>query len=484
MTNAPHAGGSGSKGARTTLIGQWLKFAIQLASTVVLARILSPGEFGLFAMIVAFSGLATLLGDFGLSSAAMQAKTLSNQQRSNLFWINSLIGALCSGLILLSAPYIAEFYGQPALFSAIQILAPTFLLQAGVSQLAANAARSLKFSLLARVDVASQLVGFLTALALALSGAGVMALVAQQLAIAISMLAALGIAGQWLPLLPRRAEMMPLLKFGANSLLVQLLTYVTSNVDTVLLGRFWGPAALGLYDRAYQFYRMPIQQIATPLTRVVIPMLSRRQDDLRWVTGKLVDIQKLIAYFVAGTFIILASTAWSMVTLLLGESWLPAAPILAVLSLGGVFQAMGYVYYWAFLITNQTGVQLRASLITRSLMVVLIVFGAFLGPIGVATAVALGLASNWAILSGKPMRATGLDTRLLRRAVLRPISVHLAANLPTLLVGLLFAGTMPAILTLALQVLTAASLYFALACFNPGFRNDLAKIVVIIRKAF
>jgi PST family polysaccharide transporter len=483
MSDEGFGAGSAARGAKATLLGQWLKFAVQLAATVILARLLSPSEFGLFSMIIAFAGLATLLGDFGLSSAAMQAKSLSNQQRSNLFWMNTGIGVLCSVAAFLCAPLIAGFYGQPRLTEAVQILAPTFLLQAAISQLTANAARSLKFKLLAQIDVSAQLVGFGTALVLAISGAGVTALVAQQVAIALWTLSTLSIAGRWVPKLPRRAEMKSLVGFGVNSFLVQLLTYVSSNVDSVLIGRFWGPVPLGLYDRAYQLFRMPIQQVATPLTRVILPMLSRRQDDRTWVSEKLVQIQRIVAYVVGGVFVVLGSMAWSVIGVLLGENWLQAAPILAILALGGVFQSIGYVYYWAFLITNQTGVQLRASVLTRSLMVVFIAFGVFFGPIGVAAAVAAGLITNWIILSRWPMKATGLDVCSLVLAVVRPISIHLLVNIPSAVFGVIYVGVIPSLSLLAIQLAIVLFLYSCVGVFYKGFREDLKTIVVILRKA-
>lgn len=484
MSNEGFGAASGAKGAKATLLGQWAKFGVQLTSTIVLARLLSPTDFGQFSMIVAFAGLATLLGDFGLSSATMQSKSLSDQQRSNLFWINFAIGLLCSIAIYLCAPVIAAFYAQPSLQIAIQGLAPTFLFQAAISQLTANAARSLKFKLLAQIDVSAQLVGFIVAFTLATAGAGVSALVAQQVAIAAWTLLVLSVAGRWIPRIPRKAEMASLLRFGTNSFLVQLLTYLSSNVDSILIGKFWGPGPLGLYDRAFQLYKMPVQQIATPLTRVVLPLLSRRQDDRAWVSDKLVQIQKIVAYSVGGIFVIIASTAVPVVGVLLGENWLPAGPILSVLAVGGVFQAIGYVYYWAFLITNQTGVQLRASIVTRTVMIALIAAGVLLGPIGVAIAVAAGLLSNWLILSRWAMKATKLNVRLLVIAALRPLTIHVLANVPSATISVVYSGVIPLLSLLFIQLASIVLMYLLIVTLHRGFRDDIRSIIKILRSAF
>lgn len=474
---------SAARGAKATLVGQWLKFGVQLLATVVLARLLLPADFGLFSMVVAITGLASLLGDFGLSSATMQARQLTNQQRSNLFWINVSIGALCTITVWAAAPLIAELYRQPLIVDVARTLAPVFILQGAVSQLTANAARAAKYRSLAAVDVSAQIVGFLIAGYLALAGKGVLALVGQQLAVAAWTVSILLIGGRWCPQVPRSAPMRALLRFGTNSFLVQLLTYVSSNVDSVVIGRYWGAASLGLYDRAYQLFRMPIQQIASPLTRVVLPVLSKRQDDRQWVSLKLVEIQRLMAYVIGGLFVFAAASAPSVIEVLLGSNWLPSAPIFGILALGGFFQAIGYVYYWSFLITNKTGLQLKFSIVTRTLMVLLILGGVSFGPLGVAVGVALGLLANWVVLSLGPMKHTGLNVRDLVVAAIRPVFVHIAANAPGYLLSLSYSGHFPALYLLLLQIVSVLCAYLLVGlCYEP-LRKDVSCMYALLRKA-
>lgn len=483
MTATAEISGPAAKGAKATLLGQWLKFCIQFASTIVLARILSPNDFGQFAMIVAIAGLATLIGDMGLSTASIQAKILTRRQQSNLFWLNLLVGALCGLATYAFAPAIADFYRQPVLVDAMRALAPVFVIQSGLAQFTASATRRRKFKLLAGVDVSGQLVAFAVALTFALAGAGVMSLIAQQLALAVWALLVLAAAGGWRPGLPGRAPMRPLLGFGINSFLVQLLTYVSSNVDSVLLGKVWGPGALGIYDRAYQLFRMPIQQIATPLTRVVLPILSPRQDDLGWVSRKLEEIQRMMAYAIGGAFIIGAATAPALIEIVLGEKWKEAAPVFAILAIGGLFQSIGYAYYWSFLVTNKTGIQLRYSLITRSLMVAFIAIGVLWGPIGVAVGVTSGLFANWAVLSLWPMKRTGLDVRALVSAAIRPLVVHLGANIPVFWLGLAMAPDLSKWPVFGLQIGLSLLCYSLIIAISRSVRTDVVCILSNLKKA-
>ncbi len=161
--------------------------------------------------------------------------------------------------------------------------------------------------------------------------------------------------------MPQVMSSAPLMRFGGNALGVQLVTYVTSNVDTVLIGRFWGPLALGAYDRAYQIFRLPMQQIAAPVTRVALPVLSRvtePADFSRYVQRA----QRGLAYGMGGAYFLAAALAAPGVELVLGPGWGSTTTILRVLALGGPFQALGFVYSWVFLARALTRVQLEVGL--------------------------------------------------------------------------------------------------------------------------
>ena len=202
---------SAALGARVALLAQVARFGIQLIGIVWLARLLSPDDFGVVAMGAAFTALAVIVGDFGFSQAVMQARELSNQQASNLFWINVSVGAAFTTATLVASGPISGFYDDPRVELCLRGLAPLFLLQSLSSQHAAGLARMLKFRPLAIADVGSTALGLALAVLLALVGAGFWALVLQQAGTALARFVILFTLGKWRPSLPGRAPMASLL---------------------------------------------------------------------------------------------------------------------------------------------------------------------------------------------------------------------------------------------------------------------------------
>ncbi|QHC67100.1 oligosaccharide flippase family protein [Rathayibacter sp. VKM Ac-2759] len=415
--------GDAARGAATTLGGQWLRFVLQLAALAVLARILSPEDYGVISMVLAIAGVATLLGDFGLSMASIQSSDVSDVQRSNLLWINVGLGVVLSGLVFLLAHPIAAFYGRDELVHVCQVLASVFLVNSIAAQFKAEVSRKFRFRWLAASDVAAQLVASAAAVALALAGAGYWALVAQQVLIALVTLLVLLIGARWLPGLPRKtAGMRSFLSFGANTVGVQFVNYISGNADSVLIGRVWGAGALGVYDRAYQIFRMPLQQIAAPMTRVAFPVLSKMKDDPgfeRYVQRA----QLVLAYVMGGVFFAAAALADPLIELALGDGWDQSKVIFRILAVGGVFQALGFVYYWVFLAKALTGLQLRYSVLSRSLMVAFMAVGVVWGPVGVAIGSTAGLILNWVVLTLFAVPKADIDVRTLAVQAIRPLAL-------------------------------------------------------------
>ncbi len=267
------------RGGLVTVGGQAGRVLVQLVSVVVLSRLLSPGDFGLVAMVTALVGLAALLGDFGLSLAAIQATEATHQQRTNLFWLNAAIGAATSLVVLAVSPLIQAFYGVEEVGGIARALAVTFLLSALSAQFRAEATRRLRFTALAVVDLVAPALGLVAAVVLALAGAGFEALVAQQIAVVAAQLVLLVVLAAWLPGLPRRTAGMPASSASAATTCCCRCSPTPARTSTRSSSASrTGPAVLGTYNRAVQLFRLPVQQLAAPLTRVALPMLARVTD--------------------------------------------------------------------------------------------------------------------------------------------------------------------------------------------------------------
>ncbi len=402
------------RGSGIVLLSQAVRVALQFISLVVLARLLSPKDFGLVAMVISVVGVADLLRDFGLSAAAVQARTVSGEERTNLFWVNAALGAACTVVISACAPLIQDLYDEPALVSIVLALAWTFFLSGLNTQFRADLTREMRYFPLAATDVLAQTTALVVAIGCAVAGLGVWSLVAQQLTQAGLTLLGNGLFAQWVPGLPRRGvSLRRFYRFGGNLLATQLLTYLTKNVDNIALGIVRGPVQLGYYSRAYQLLMAPLNQINAPLTGVALPVLSRVQDDLQRLQHYLARAQLVGCYVTATVFAVAAGLSEPLILLLFGDRWAPTAPIFGVLAVGGIFRSIQQVAYWTYLASGHTGAQLRMILLTRPLMIVLMLAGLPWGPMGVAVGHSVGFAMFWWISTLHAGRVTGVASRLL-----------------------------------------------------------------------
>jgi len=393
---APRLGARAAGGAFVTMAGQGVRVAVQFGGIILLARLLTPHDYGLMAMVTAIVGAAEILRDFGLSSAAIQAKEVSRQQRDNLFWINTGIGLVLAVAVFAGANALAAFYHEPALVQISQALAVTFLLSGMTTQFRAHLSRGLRFGQLAVSDVGAQVAGLCAAVAAALAGLGFWALVLQQVVQAGVQLLLTVACARWLPRgYDRAAPMRQFLGFGWNLMLAQLLGYASRNVGQVIIGARTGAEALGLYNRAFQLLMMPLNQINAPATTVALPVLSQLQDERERFTAFLVRGQTVMVHLIVATFAFACAQALPLMVLVLGEQWRPAVPLFQWLTAGGVFQTTAYAAYWVFLAKGLMGAQLRYSVVTRVLLIACIFAGSWWGVEGVAAGYSFGLLVMW-----------------------------------------------------------------------------------------
>jgi O-antigen/teichoic acid export membrane protein len=430
-------GRAAARGAGIAVGAQGARFILQIASLVVLSRLLTPTDFGLVAMVTAVLGIAEILRDFGLSSAAVQAKTLSDAQRSNLFWVNLGIGMSCTLIVIACIPLIAKLYDQPALGPIILSLAWLFIISGANTQFRAELSRSLRFKALAVADVTAQAVSVTASIVAATIGFGYWAIVIQQVVLVLVTCTTNIFQCRWRPGLPRRGvPMRSFFKYGGALLGMQTLGYTTNNVDNIAIGAYWGPMDLGLYSRGYQLLLVPLNQIANALTQVVLPIMSRVQDDVV-AFGRYVHRAQLACSYLFGSgFAIAAGLASPIVLILLGKQWSEVAPIFAILAIGGMFRGFSQVTYWIGLSKGLTGAQFRIYLVVRPLMIALILAGLPWGPRGVAVGHSLAFLLDWVVSIWWVGSRAGMNVRQL---MLTPIRSVLVVSAPA---GLLaFAGS-------------------------------------------
>ncbi|KJF23456.1 lipopolysaccharide biosynthesis protein [Rhodococcus sp. AD45-ID] len=474
---------SAARGSAITLLSQAIKLVIMLGSTIILARLLSPTDYGLVAMVVALIGVAEVFRDFGLSMAALQSRTLTHQQQSNLFWINTLVGAILTILVFSLAAPISSFYSEPALLEIVRALSITFLLGGLSTQFKVSINRDLRFFALAAVDLLPFVFAFVVALSLALTVGNFWALVSQQITLALLGLVASVVFSKWRPGLPRRADMGNLLTFGISYAATQLISYGTRNVDSIALGRSAGASSLGMYDRAYSLVSLPLTQINTPLSRVAIPILSRLADQPARFFQYLRRAQLVALYLTASVFLLLAAIGDQLVLLLLGPDWEVAGQILRILAISGVFRSIVQIVYWIYMSLGLAKQQLRYYLVAQPLLIVVILCGLPWGAMGVAVAVSIGYALNWLGALLWVGHVAKIRVRpLLTDAARAVLGFGLPAGLLAWGASAALASTSPT-LRLLVGCTSAAIGYFIAWAVSKRVREDMSVLVSFARKA-
>lgn len=412
-----------ARGGVVMMSGQAAKVMLQMLNLIILARLLQPESFGLVAMIVSVYGIGEIIRDCGLSTAAIQAKTLTQTQASNLFWANLAIGGFLTLMAYFLAQFIADFYQRAELVKIGQYLSLIFLLNGMASQFKAKLNRDLRFRSLVGVELSGTIMGIGVGVYLAYSGYSYMAIVYQQIVQAFIFLALYAGFSRWRPGLPRREEgTKALFSFGWNLMGAQIMDYFSKNMPMVLIGYKYGASPLGFFERAMKILMMPLNQLSAPSQAVAVPILSKLQiDDEAKYNQFLLFGQNIIVHLISFGLVLIVTQTERLVTLVLGPHWVELVPIFQALSIGGVFLVLGYSSYWVFLSKGITNKLFQLSLFTRPLIIAITALGLLGSTTTVALCYSLGLGLSW-LMGIYWLRDTGIPVRAL---IVNPVTVAL-----------------------------------------------------------
>jgi O-antigen/teichoic acid export membrane protein len=427
--------GRSVRGGLLNLTSQGTQFLIQTAATVILARLLTPAEFGLVAMVATVTGLAQAFADLGLSEATIQRKEINQDQVTALFWVNVAVGL---GLMLLTmalSPWIARFYHDPRLTKIALLSSLTFLFGGLRVQPDALLKRQMRFLALAIRDISSYLVAVPLAIFLAWKGAGYWALVALPLILNFIQMSLSWLMIRWRPSLPRRgARVGSMIAFGGNVAASYFVITMSRSADNVLIGWYSGAAPLGLYSRAYNLLMLPVRQLIVPAGSVAVPTLSRIQDVPERFAHYYLRAVNLIIWTCAPIFAFLFVAAQPVIILLLGHQWREAAPVFQLLAISALGQVLLESTIWLFVSQGKSLQLLLLLLVVSPLIVISYAIGLPFGIKGVALSGSLAILGLLPGILQFTFRGTTLTLSRLGRAILFPVSLCLAAVFCTELV--------------------------------------------------
>jgi O-antigen/teichoic acid export membrane protein len=314
--------GHAIRGAGVTVLSQAFSFVVQVAATVVLARILVPADFGLVTMVTTFSLLLANFGLNGFTEAVVQREPLNDQLVSNLFWINLGGGALLTIAFAEAGPWLARFYHNTQIVAVSRGISLTILLNCASVLHLSLLQRALRFTSISKNEIAARGISVAVSIVLGSLGWGYKALVAGAIAQALSTAIGAWILCRWIPRPPQRvAGTSSMIIYAVNVYGFFLFNYIKSNLDNLLVGWHFGAIALGLYKRAFDLFYLPASQVLDPITRAAVPALCRLTNDPERRERYLLHSFSILAFVGMGLSGLLTLTGKDLTHLVLGPKW-------------------------------------------------------------------------------------------------------------------------------------------------------------------
>jgi PST family polysaccharide transporter len=434
------------RGAAATVSAQGLMLAVQVVSTVILARLLMPADFGVVAMVTTFSMLLMSFGSSGVNEAVIQRDEMNRSLASNLFWITSATGLILTIGFAAAGSLLARFYQDPLVADvAVAMSVAIFTAAAPVIHIALLK-RAMRFTAVSVNDVVARAANTAVAILLALRGWRYGALVAGIIAQGLSTTIGAWWLCRWIPSLPRRGVgTRALLRFAANVYSRFSANYFARNFDNLLVGWQFNAAALGFYKKAYDLFALSASQLTAPLHNVALAALSRLNQDPVRFRRYLANSLGIVAFvgMAAGADLTLVGKA--VVRLVLGPKWSESGRLFELFGPGIGIMLLYSTVGWIHLSIGKPGRWLRWTLVESAATALLFVLALPWGPAGIAVAWSvsywtLSIPAFW--YAGRPIR---LGVSSLIAVVWKYAAASLLAGLATaaLIRGTPFWGTPP-----------------------------------------
>lgn len=329
---------------RWTTFGTAIRALTQIVQVAVLARILSPGDYGLLALVTAVLSFANVFSDFGVNIAFVQRRDVTQEHRSSLFWFNVAVSVGLMLIVMVMSPLFASFFSDERLLPLMMISATTFVIGSLGVQVRMSAEKALQFRQITILEVAATLIGFAVALLSALSGWGVYALIMGGItnAFVSTTLAWIYLAKGWRP--DWRLEWNDIrsyLGFGGAMVVNNIVDRVNENIDLFLGGKILTVEQLGLYSIPRNLILQITSAINPVITRVAFPLIAEVQNDVARVRSIYLRAMNMTASINAPIYIGLAFFGTDIVRVLLGPGWDRSGVILQMLALWGGLRSLG-----------------------------------------------------------------------------------------------------------------------------------------------
>lgn len=373
-----------------TVSAQAIKFIIGLGATMILARSLTPSDYGLVAMVAVFTGLVAIFRDGGLSIATVQRAEVNDAQLSTLFWINAALGFGLALIVVLISPLIGWFYNNDSLICVALALAISFFFSGLSAQPQALLQRQMRFKAIAFIEIASLIISAGLGVAAASAGWHYWSLVIMNIASVFINTVLVFFLCRWRPSPPSRANgIRSMLKFGGELTAMKFLDSCSSSLDSLSIGRLFNAEMVGLYSRAQTLMLLPVSQFMPPLLSVLLPVMSRLFDSNKNMNRVFIDILQL-AVFASSiiTVCLFVGSDW-LVGIMFGSQWMESSVLLRLLCGTGFFIPLSTLCVASLIALGKGNTLIKWSLVKSAATVFAILAGAAWGARGVSLSLSI-----------------------------------------------------------------------------------------------
>ncbi len=363
-----------------SVVDNYATYGIQFVVGIILARLLTPREYGLLGMILIFIALSQAIMNSGFSNALIKKHACSQEDYSTVFYYNLLAGILMMLLLWFAAPAVSRFFHEEELIRILRVLSIVLIVNALSIVHRTHLIIRIDFRLQARISVISSTLSGLLAIGLAYRGFGVWSLVFQQLSRQVLVSILLWVWNTWHPsLVFSRQSFRELFGFGSRLMLTSLIDTAYQHIYYIVIGKYFAAAELGYYTRADQFRNFASRNITTVIQRVTFPVLSSVQNDVERLKNYYTTIIRSTMFIAFSLMIGLAAVARPFVLALIGEKWLPSVPYLQLLCFAGMLFPLNAINLNMLMVQGRSDLFLNLEIIKKILAVPTIILGVIWG---------------------------------------------------------------------------------------------------------
>lgn len=456
---------------------------LQVAVSIIVARLLMPDDFGVMAIMTFFTALALVVVDSGFSQMLIRKNAPTADDYKSVFVFNVAVSIVLYVVLTLTAPMVARFYGR----EVIARIAPVLFLLLPINAFCVIQntifTRRFRFDLLSKINFASSCIAGVAAIAMALAGMGVWALVGQRLGTMAAKAALLWLCSDW------RADgafsgatLMAMSPFSFRLMFTDIISAVYNNVAQLFIGKMYSTDTLGYFNQAQKLKELPVSSAMQSVQSVTYPALSNIKDDAAKFADSYRRVMMVTAFVMFPAMVGMIAVADDMFALLLGERWMPTVPYFRILSLCGVFYPLSMIAYNILKVKSDGSIIIRLEVVKKIITTVIL---AVTIPYSV-TAVAWGLVAMTAVEAAVNIAASTRFARIGVFAILRTLA---PTALLTAAMYLVVTGIAPCIAglhilaRLAMEIIAGAAFYLLAALlFRMEALREMKEVVVRLRK--